>query len=775
MSMLPATRKSISSPAAGSPSDSPHPDIDGKIRFYGALSALRQSYLPTNAQVTDVLAYVKTHSPVEEKKLSAEGRRLVGDMRRIIDTLSAIVREKNDGEVLQRFVWATRAVDATALKPSEAEQAKVKDEVDKARLDAQEAAHHLRALIALVLTNGEMRKLVTDLGTLGRDLIAHGAAKVAKAVSPRVDALSQVDDIAPHDTFGDSSLLSPSRSVVTAPSFSSVHSLASSASESTSGCDPGLTEPTPSPTHKKRFVDRLVSLNAPKPTEILEDGRTWFSDEFFPEERRERWVWRGKKVIVECQKHDDYRASMTWLLNTVVAWAGRCGGLIPQTELKQDVSLQSALDLFRLLLERFAGASLEPILSAARVLAHDAAEDESLRSWWSAVGAFARKVLLQVGYVTEDACAARARELRDLGRAFYREKYRSHFEALIDSIASWFRSFAEEPLNKELAESFTKLTRDLLFDREGNLQFKKKLWEDVRGIILPTLVDKVGFVPIPRVEYTDDNVDLVVENLTLSGRHLFPNVIELEAHNLVRFSPYTQGNLSRHEVTVKFSEIQAAMRDVAFSFRTKTGIKMRDSGMADVVLGGRGLSVLITLASSASKDTSSIFRVTRVRVKVASLKLSIRDTKHDMLYKTFKPLATRLIKKQIQKAFEEAIRTGLEYLDGQLVSARNKMADDGVEEVGQKSLKSEHLPEASTLTTSLSMSTTASGGSQFKVVASKKRSILPNSGHPAGWVNRVAERQQQIAEQGDEWRSDAFDVQPLGRAKNLQVPKASLA
>ena len=49
---------------------------------------------------------------------------------------------------------------------------------------------------------------------------------------------------------------------------------------------------------------------------------------------------------------------------------------------------------------------------------------------------------------------------------------------------------------------------------------------------------QVGYIPIPRIEYTDDSLDLVVENLTLSGRNLFPNVIALEAHNYVRFSPY---------------------------------------------------------------------------------------------------------------------------------------------------------------------------------------------------------------------------------------------
>lgn len=45
-------------------------------------------------------------------------------------------------------------------------------------------------------------------------------------------------------------------------------------------------------------------------------------------------------------------------------------------------------------------------------------------------------------------------------------------------------------------------------------------------------------MPIPRIEYTDESLDLVVENLALSGRNLFPNVVSMEAHNFMKFSPY---------------------------------------------------------------------------------------------------------------------------------------------------------------------------------------------------------------------------------------------
>lgn len=103
------------------------------------------------------------------------------------------------------------------------------------------------------------------------------------------------------------------------------------------------------------------------------------------------------------------------------------------------------------------------------------------------------------------------------------------------------------------------------------------------------------------MEYTDENLDLVIENLTLQGRNIFPNIVALETNNFMKFSPYSSiQDVARHHVTVSLQQIQADMRDVAFFYRKKTGLpKMKDSGIADVLLGGTGLSVRSQPYSSA--------------------------------------------------------------------------------------------------------------------------------------------------------------------------------
>ena len=71
-------------------------------------------------------------------------------------------------------------------------------------------------------------------------------------------------------------------------------------------------------------------------------------------------------------------------------------------------------------------------------------------------------------------------------------------------------------------------------------------------------------------------------------------------------------------------------------------------------------------------------------MKVDTLKFSIRDSKHDTLYNTLRPLATGLVKRQIQKALGDALRTGLEYVDGQLVGVRDRMKEAKTSDEGSR-------------------------------------------------------------------------------------------
>jgi hypothetical protein len=91
-------------------------------------------------------------------KLSAEGRGLVADFRNVVEQAKHLLLTKNEGNLLQDFIWQAQQVEggnaASPTAPVGSEQAKQ---------HGNEALSGLRSLGTLVVTNGQFRKLCKSL------------------------------------------------------------------------------------------------------------------------------------------------------------------------------------------------------------------------------------------------------------------------------------------------------------------------------------------------------------------------------------------------------------------------------------------------------------------------------------------------------------------------------------------------------------------------------------------------------------------------------------
>jgi len=63
------------------------------------------------------------------------------------------------------------------------------------------AVRHLRTILSFVLTNSEVRKLLSDFSLIGRDLLARGASKAADILRADQEALVHVDETVPQGQF----------------------------------------------------------------------------------------------------------------------------------------------------------------------------------------------------------------------------------------------------------------------------------------------------------------------------------------------------------------------------------------------------------------------------------------------------------------------------------------------------------------------------------------------------------------------------------------------
>lgn len=59
------------------------------------------------------------------------------------------------------------------------------------------------------------------------------------------------------------------------------------------------------------------------------------------------------------------------------------------------------------------------VLVKAQTIAQDARDDQELREWWSRVGTYLRRLLVESGYIVEPKSGSDGRKLLDDGKKFY--------------------------------------------------------------------------------------------------------------------------------------------------------------------------------------------------------------------------------------------------------------------------------------------------------------------------------------------------------------------
>jgi hypothetical protein len=148
---------------------------------------------------------------------------------------------------------------------------------------------------------------------------------------------------------------------------------------------------------------------------------------------------------------------MTWLLDYLgeyVQHARTTSTNLTSTDpnaVPENHKLKIATLELRTLLERFANnTSMDVIFDAINVLTDDTRRDPELHQWFKNVDTYVRRVLLEPGFILQPQSDTEASRLRDNGKAFYDDKYKSDFDNLFSSIGSWFKAMGDDPVRTSL-------------------------------------------------------------------------------------------------------------------------------------------------------------------------------------------------------------------------------------------------------------------------------------------------------------------------------------
>lgn len=439
------------------------------------------------------------------------------------------------------------------------------------------------------------------------------------------------------------------------------------------------------------------------------------------------------------------------------------------------------LTSLKALIERFANStSTDDLWDSLNNVYNDAQRDPELKNWFKSLDNYIRKCLQQTGYILEDASNDEGNRLYDQGRFLLRERYRDHTNRVLDEIKFLSSQFEEDPQNKAFAESIQKLFNDLGNDENGKPVFKKHLVKDLSSVILPAAFERVRYVPIPRIEVSDPQIDAIVENLVIESDNLMPNSLEITSDNYFRWARKNISSTNKNKIEVAVSGVQMDLRDVSYYVKRKQGFpSITDKGIFDLFFGGSGLTFKVGLETADKGDkTHHFFKVTTVKVDIKNLNIKLKQSNHKLLFNFFKPTLLRAVRPAVMKVIEKQIKDTITQGDA-FAWELKKEVDRGIDAAKDDP---ENAPNVFQRYVTAIQNKIAEGkekGENVKARAEKTQtnvaitqhdSIFKNISLPGG-ISTKATEFKEAALQGDNWESPVFGLGSAAESTN--IPKAA--
>ncbi|GAA5865650.1 hypothetical protein JCM8547_007676, partial [Rhodosporidiobolus lusitaniae] len=332
-------------------------------------------------------------------------------------------------------------------------------------------------------------------------------------------------------------------------------------------------------------------------------------------------------------------------------------------------------------IESFTGP-LDPALQAADALYKDIKADERVQQVWKEFDLLIQRSIDEPSYATSSKASRRFENIYDRARA------------IVDSNADWKRdanAFATETQklldhaanDKALVavgDAFEDLGDSLaLFGKTGyNLIGVNAgdFWHDISSVFLPRLLSTLKQVPLPRVEFSSEDVDLIIDNVKFEAASFVPDAAHFknttELSTKKGYAAYASEFATT--TTLAFAGLRMQATNISYYVKKKTGwIGLEDSGLLDIFIGDAknpkaedGLDVTLVLSNATEEDAESYFKLEKVNVDLTGFSLGIRNSTHPIRNWLARGAVATFMEQKVKEALEEYIAVGFRELDKQV-------------------------------------------------------------------------------------------------------------
>lgn len=192
--------------------------------------------------------------------------------------------------------------------------------------------------------------------------------------------------------------------------------------------------------------------------------------------------------------------------------------------------------------------------------------------------------------------------------------------------------------------------------------------------MIPRILQVIKSIPLPRVEFTSADVDLIIDNVKFTSPSFLPDAARFSSHLDVScqrgYAAYASSFKS--STTMSISGLRMQAKDISYYINKKSGwIGLEDAGLMDIYIGSTkkgaddGLDVTLTVENATEDDRESFFKLKKVDVAVEHFDVYIHNSRHPIRNFFARPAVRTYMEKQFVQVLEEQIAVSFREFDKQ--------------------------------------------------------------------------------------------------------------
>lgn len=603
-------------------------------------------FMPSNEQVIINLRSLLSADILnpENTDLSDSGRLLVKFTKQWLHEFIESLGNKNSGDQIQDFIWyltkARISVDITDMTRRTARS--------KVKADATAAYHSLQTIGSLLLTNSDFRIFLSDLETVGREVfketaftLSNVSKKAAKEIEPSKEDQAKLKE---------------------------------------PGADEG---PVPSAEDLNGDVKEVAAVIGEGALEVAKRADVSLAQKLQGDEGQSL-LFRLKKTVTNLRKRQNYNESVSVLAlllkRYALAYSRTAEDAIDalQADVEPNPEMEKAVRNFWSFLTSFGEEEEWKKLEESfhQILEHSR-KDPEFEHLFTDVGNSLQNLLTDPDFF--DHMDEKFQELRKEAKGVGNEtSLRTDIDRFFEQAHTTLISATQDQDIANLIKTTMKIV-NILSPR--NAYANSELIQDAINVFVPLGIQAIQYIPIPRLEVSTPELDLLLENLivepgkTVNHTSFLPFRFKVETYNdfELRKARFRVASKINSRFTVKIDGLSFRADEVGFLLRAHKGLlRFADEGIASMHLDERGIDIHLDV-EIAKERQEQILTLRDVRVHIHKLHYTLRKSKFSLFGWLFRPLVRPLVRKVMERQMATAISQAMHAANRELLFARERL------------------------------------------------------------------------------------------------------